>query len=1039
MKRFKFFVVLLLVLCLTFAFAEKKANRGKLISSSPNETVIKFQLDSYDVKRVKTQQGTAVELSAPSAARLLEKGNPDLLKFSEAVIVPDRGKMKIQVIDSTYTELDHVNLVPSKGNLLRTVNPKKIPYTYGNVYQKDVYFPGKLADVGQPYIARDFRGQAVLIYPFQYNPVTARLRVYSSITIKVSKEGDKGGNEFARNEPLDYTKLNDEFKSVYSRHFLNFNALEKSNSSLQYTPVLPNIGNMLIVSYGDFMDEMANFVTWKQSYGYNVSLVDYATIGSAAALKTYVANYYTTNGLVFLLLVGDNAQIPVSSTTAGDSDANYAYIVGSDHYADIFIGRFSAETAAHVTTQVDRTIYYERDLASSATWFRRAVGMASAEGPGHLGEYDATHMDQIMTDLTNYGYTISKNYQTGGTAANLSTLVNNGTGAMFYCGHGNYDGWYCGWSFLNAQVAALTNDNMLPAIYSVACQVGNFKSYTCFCEYWLRELNGTNPAGAVAHAGSTINQSWNPPMDAQDEMADILISSSGPKRTFGGVFINGVFKMIDINGTAGSDMADTWVCFGDASVQLRTPGTPNGPSSTPLPPVANFTGSPTTVSIGGTVNFTDASSGSPTSWAWSFEGGTPTSSSSQNPSVVYNTVGTYNVSLTATNAQGSDGETKTDYITVVDQPTGYCAATGTTFSYEWIAGVVVGAMNKTSGAAGYSDFTATTVNLSRGVSTNVSLTPGFSSSTYTEYWKIWIDYNRDGDFADTGEEVFSGSGTSVVSGSFIVSSGATLGTTRMRVIMKYGGQPTSCETFSYGEVEDYTANIVDGGPQPPVANFTASATSITVGQSVTFTDQSTNTPTAWAWTLEGGTPASSSTKNPVITYNTAGSYDVSLTATNSAGSDGETKLDYILVNPTGLTYCTSSGNSQADEWISRVRVANIDKSSTASPYSDFTATVGTLTRGTSASVTLNTGYSGTIYTEYWRIWIDYNHDGDFADTGEQVFSKSGTTSVTGTFTTSSSALTGTTRMRVTMRYGSYPTYCGTFTYGEVEDYTVNIL
>ena len=229
---------------------------------------------------------------------------------------------------------------------------------------------------------------------------------------------------------------------------------------------------------------------------------------------------------------------------------------------------------------------------------------------------------------------------------------------------------------------------------------------------------------------------------------------------------------------------------------------------------------------------------------------------------------------------------------------------------------------------------------------------------------------------------------------------------------------------------------VSGPLQPPVANFIASYTTIPVGGSIAFTDQSTNTPTSWSWTFESGTPSTGTTQNPTVTYNTAGTFDVTLTAANAAGSDSETKIDYITV--TSVTYCASQGNSQANEWISRVRVANLDNSSGASKYTNYTALSANLTRGTSASVTLNTGYSGTIYTEYWRIWIDYNHDGDFADTGEQVFSKSGKTSVTGSFTTRTSALTGPTRMRVSMRYGGYPTSCQTFSYGEVEDYTANI-
>jgi vibriolysin len=358
----------------------------------------------------------------------------------------------------------------------------------------------------------------------------------------------------------------------------------------------------------------------------------------------------------------------------------------------------------------------------------------------------------------------------------------------------------------------------------------------------------------------------------------------------------------------------------------------------------------------------------------------------------------------------------------------YCSSSGCSQEYEYIAGVQVGDLNNPSGPSHYSDFTNMTAHLTQGETVDVELTPGFPNRPYVECWKIWIDYNMDCDFEDEGEEVFSGSGSSVVTGSFTVPC-SNIGDTRMRVSMSYSTCPPVCGTFPSGEVEDYTANIAC---QVPVANFTASPTNPSVGGSVNFTDTSTNCPTSWYWTFEGGTPATSTAKNPTVTYNTLGWFDVTLTATNSCGSDSETKTDYIKC------YCHSQGNSQAYEWISRVRVANLDNSSGASPYSDFTSNTADLTRGTGASVILNTEYSGTIYTEYWRIWIDYNRDGDFDDTGEQVFSKYNKTSVSGSFTPPTSALVGATRMRVSMKYGSYPTSCETFSYGEVEDYTANI-
>jgi len=92
------------------------------------------------------------------------------------------------------------------------------------------------------------------------------------------------------------------------------------------------------------------------------------------------------------------------------------------------------------------------------------------------------------------------------------------------------------------------------------------------------------------------------------------------------------------------------------------------------PPIADFTANSTSVCAGQTINFTDLSSNSPTSWSWSFPGGTPNTSTLQNPSVTYNTPGTYNVSLTATNSIGSDTEIKTDYVIVVTSPNAVATA-----------------------------------------------------------------------------------------------------------------------------------------------------------------------------------------------------------------------------------------------------------------------------------------------------------------------------------------------------------------------------
>jgi hypothetical protein len=145
---------------------------------------------------------------------------------------------------------------------------------------------------------------------------------------------------------------------------------------------------------------------------------------------------------------------------------------------------------------------------------------------------------------------------------------------------------------------------------------------------------------------------------------------------------------------------------------------------------------------------------------------------------------------------------------------------------------------------------------------------------------------------------------------------------------------------------------------------------------------------------------------------------------------------------TSLTYCASRGNNVADEYIGRVQLGTINNTSGSNGgYGNFTAQSTNLTVGVSNTITITPTWTGTVYNEGYAVWIDYNKDGDFADTGERVYSRTATTTtpISGTFTVPAAASPGATRMRVSMKYNGVPTYCETFTYGEVEDYTVNII
>lgn len=178
---------------------------------------------------------------------------------------------------------------------------------------------------------------------------------------------------------------------------------------------------------------------------------------------------------------------------------------------------------------------------------------------------------------------------------------------------------------------------------------------------------------------------------------------------------------------------------------------------------------------------------------------------------------TYTFSVRAKDAAGnvSSSSNSVNVTTLAGSTVSYCSASANNTADERIGNVKFGTINNTStGTAGYENFTSISTNVTRGTSYTISITPVWTSIVYSEAYAVYIDYNGDGDFTDSGERVWTrtGSTTSPVTGSITIPSSATLGTTRMRVMMQYSSVPSSsCGTYTYGQVEDYTLNIVSSG------------------------------------------------------------------------------------------------------------------------------------------------------------------------------------------------------------------------------------
>lgn len=255
------------------------------------------------------------------------------------------------------------------------------------------------------------------------------------------------------------------------------------------------------------------------------------------------------------------------------------------------------------------------------------------------------------------------------------------------------------------------------------------------------------------------------------------------------------------------------------------------------PPVANFTASPTITCPNVPIQFADLSTNTPTSWSWTFTGGTPAASALQNPIVSYATPGLYSVTLTATNAYGSNSITKTNYIGINACPPPPVA-----------------------------NFSASPTTICAGGTVNFT---DLSTNTPTDWAWTFPGGTPISSISQNPSVVYNTPGTYLV----------TLTATNS------GGSNTK-SVGSY-----ITVNVCAA----PVAAFSGYPTTICEGQAVTYVDQSTNAPTSWSWTFPGGAPAASAIQNPVISYPVAGTYNVSLTASNGFGGNSLTKNTYINV------------------------------------------------------------------------------------------------------------------------------------------------
>lgn len=387
-----------------------------------------------------------------------------------------------------------------------------------------------------------------------------------------------------------------------------------------------------------------------------------------------------------------------------------------------------------------------------------------------------------------------------------------------------------------------------------------------------------------------------------------------------------------------------------------------------------------------------------------------------------------------------------------------------------ISSVTFNGVTKTSaatpGSPAYEDFTSTIMPASPGLSFPLNVTgTGLGANRFG--MTVWVDWNNDGDFNDAGEQYFTtpanfvgGTGATVnLTGNIAVPAGVTNGHKRMRIKYNFsssttalhGALATACSDMLNGQVEDYTINVAPLTSVPACATISAplnnatnvapNPASLTWSASVGASGYKVYVGKASGnYDVLDGVVATGLSHSLNLDPNT--SYFAKVVAYNSLGD--ATGCSEITFTTGKKLYCaaTATSTTATYERISKVQFAGINNASNTTPassgagYEDFTTTpAGKVEQGKAYPITVDVANYDDL--DKVAVWVDYNQDSEF--TADEMTTLPSAAVSAGSISIPGTAKLGTTRMRVRLSFGSTaPAPCGNTTYGQVEDYTVEV-
>jgi hypothetical protein len=456
-----------------------------VIERTEDRTVIEVTVSGFWTEDVVVRGERFSRLSLGACGTTLEVGKPELPRIVRTVGVPHGAQVGVRVLEVDEVRLAGYRVYPAQEpprDIDRGVGHGSFAVDEG-FYGADMVYPEVTACVGSDAVWRDVSLVNVVIHPLRVNPGRGELHVARRMVVAVEHAGgERRERHLFVGESAPYRRI------LVNYDALGFDESRRGEPGTRY----------LVITHPDFEVGIQPLVDWHHRRGVETRVITRSDWTYQAIMDSVEAEYdrHDPPLLRWVLLVGDPIFVPTYSGYGFPSDSYYSFLKGSDFYAEVGIGRISASDPADLANQLDKIMSYATGPQMGG-WLDTSVLVANRED--YPGKYS-----QCKREIYHYNYTFFHPVMdtimggAGGTNADVTAAVNEGRNVVNYRGHGGTDNWsswdWNGDSWTIGHVDALTNGEMTPVVFNIACYCGRITESECLSEAWMNKY----PGGAAA-------------------------------------------------------------------------------------------------------------------------------------------------------------------------------------------------------------------------------------------------------------------------------------------------------------------------------------------------------------------------------------------------------------------------------------------------------------------------------------------------------------------------------------------------------------